>query len=173
LEEESYFLCPAKCEFEQCSITYLGIVVDGNQLKPDPKKTSALRDWPQTLHTVKEVQSILGVLGYQCPFIPNYANIACPLVTLTKKDQPFLWTQECTNALNSLITTILDNPALQQLDLSCPFFLQVDASAFAMGAILIQKDERGKHVAVGFHSQTFNEAERNYNIHVCEFLAVF
>jgi hypothetical protein len=61
LEEESYFLRPAKCTFEQSSLTYLGIIVDGNQLRPDPKKTSALRDWPQTLHTVKEVRSILGV----------------------------------------------------------------------------------------------------------------
>jgi hypothetical protein len=80
LEEESYFLCPAKCTFKQSSITYLRIIVDGNQLRPDPKKTSTLRDWPHTLHTVKEVCSILGVLGYQQPFIPNYTNIACPLV---------------------------------------------------------------------------------------------
>jgi hypothetical protein len=118
LEEESYFLRPTKCEFEQCSITYLGIIVNCNQLKPDPKKTSTLRDWPQTLHTVKEVRSILRVLGYQHPFIPNYANIACPLVTPTKKDHPFLWTLECTKALNTLISIILDNPVLQQLDSS-------------------------------------------------------
>jgi hypothetical protein len=173
LEEESYFLCPAKCTFEQSSITYLGIIVDGDQLRPDPKKTSTLRDWPCNLHTVKEVQSILGVLGYQCPFIPNFANIAHPLVVLMKKDHPFLWTQECTKALNSLIVIILNNPALQQPDLNHPFFLQVDASAFATGAILTQKDDRGKHVTVGFHSQTFIEAERNYNIHDHEFLAVF
>jgi hypothetical protein len=173
LEEESYFLRPAKCTFEQSSLTYLGIIVDGNQLRPDPKKTSALRDWPQTLHTVKEVRSILGVLGYQRPFIPNFANIACPLVMLTKKDHLFLWTQECTKALDSLIAIILDNPTLQQPDLNRLFFLQVDASAFAMGAILTQKDDRGKHVTVGFHSQTFNEAEINYNIHDCEFLAIF
>jgi hypothetical protein len=91
---------------------YLGIIVDGNQLKPDPKKTSALQDWPQHLSTVKEVWSILGVLGYQHPFIPNYANIAQLLVALTKKDHPFLWTQECTTALDTLIVIILDNPSL-------------------------------------------------------------
>jgi hypothetical protein len=173
LEEESYFLCPAKCKFEQCSITYLGIIVNSDQLKSDPKKTSALRDWPHTLHTVKEVQSILGVLGYQCPFIPNYANIVHPLVALTKKDHPFHWTPECTIVLDSLISIILDNPMLQQPNLSHPFFLQVDTSAFTTGVILTQKDERGKHVAVGFHSQTFNKAERNYDIHDWEFLAVF
>jgi hypothetical protein len=142
-------------------------------LKPDPKKTSALWDWPHQLSTVKEVRSILGVLGYQQPFIPNYANIARPLVTLTKKDHPFTWTPECTTALDTLIKIILDNPSLQQPNLTRPFFLQVDASSFATGAILTQKDDRGKHIAVGFHSQTFNEAERNYNIHDREFLAVF
>jgi hypothetical protein len=51
--------------------------------------------------------------------------------------------------------------------------LQVDASAFTTGAILTQKDKRGKHTAVGFHSQTFNEAEQNYSIHNCKFLAVY
>jgi hypothetical protein len=140
LEEESYFLCPTKCMFKQTSITYLGIIVDGSQLKPDPKKTSTLQDWPQHLSMVKEVQSILGVLGYQYPFIPNYANIAKPLVELTKKDHLFLWMLECTTALNTLIAITLDNPTLHQPDINCPFFLQVDTSSFTTGAILTQKD---------------------------------
>jgi hypothetical protein len=119
------------------------------------------------------VRSILGVLGYQRPFIPNFANIAQPLVALTKKDQHFIWTPECMEALNTLIDTILDNPLLHQPNLSCPFFLQVDASAFATGVILTQKDDRGKHLAMGFHSQTFNDAKRNYDIHDWMFLTVF
>lgn len=94
-------------------------------------------------------------------------------MTLTKKDHPFAWTKECTKALNTLIDIVLSNPSLQQPDLGRPFFLQVDASAFATGTILTQKDDRGKHLAVGFHSQMFNEAERNYNIHDREFLAIF
>src|SRR6202012_2201800 len=121
----------------------------------------------------KEVRSLLGVLGYQRPFIPNYTNIARPLVTLTKKDHPFEWTPECTTAMNTLIDTILANPTLQQPDLAKPFFLQVDASAFATGAILTQKDEQGKHSVVVLHSQTFNDVEHNYNIHDWELLAVF
>jgi hypothetical protein len=160
LAAESYFLCPAKCPFEQSSITYLGVIVENNQIRPDPQKTSALKDWPTTLTFVQEVRSILGVLGYQCPFIPNFANIVQPLVTLTKKDQPFVWTEGCTKALSTLIGVILSNPLLHQPDLSHPFFLQVNALAFTTGAILTQKDDRGKSVAIGFHSQTFNEAER-------------
>ena len=93
--KESYFLHPAKCKFEQTRVTYLGLVVDGETLRIDPKKADGLHNWPHELKTVKEVRSVLGVLGYQCPFIPHYANLACPLMALTKKDHPFKWTEEC------------------------------------------------------------------------------
>ena len=62
------------------------------------------------------MRSILGILGYQCPFIPNYANIAKPLTDLTKKDQPFVWTPQCRQALDTLIEIVLANPTLLQPD---------------------------------------------------------
>jgi hypothetical protein len=65
LAKESYFLHPAKCSFEQTHLTYLGIIVKGNRLLPNPKKTSVLKGWPRKLSTVNQVRSILGVLGYQ------------------------------------------------------------------------------------------------------------
>ena len=63
--KESYFLHPAKCEFEQTRVTYLGLVVDGETLQIDPKKADGLHNWPRELKTVKQVRSVLGVLGYQ------------------------------------------------------------------------------------------------------------
>ena len=56
-------------------IEYLGLVVDGDKITIDLKKVDGLCNWPQTQKTVKEVHSILGILGYQQPFIPNYVNI--------------------------------------------------------------------------------------------------
>ena len=172
-QQNSYFLRPAKCEFEVSKIECLGLVVDGDTLSIDPKKADGLHNWPRTLSTVKEVRSILGVLGYQRPFIPHYADIARPLTALTKKNHPFLWTLECQTALNTLIKAVTNGPTLAQPDLMLPFFLQVDASAYATEAILTQKDTRGKHRAMGFLSKTFNEAECNYDIHDRELLAVF
>ena len=79
-QRNSYFLRPAKCEFEVSKIECLGLVVDGDTLSIDPKKVDGLHNWPRTLSMVKEVRSILGVLGYQRPFIPHYAEIARPLM---------------------------------------------------------------------------------------------
>ena len=172
-QQNSYFLRPAKCKFEVNKIECLGLVVDRDALSIDPKKADGLHNWPRTLSTVKEVRSVLGVLGYQWPFIPHYADIARPLTALTKKNHPFSWTPECRTALDTLINAVTQGPTLAQPDLSLPFYLQVDASAYATGAILTQKDTRGKHRAVGFLSKTFNEAERNYDIHDRELLAVF
>ena len=147
--------------------------MDGETLTIDLKKADSLHNWPQDLETVKEVRSVLGVLRYQRPFIPHYTNIACPLVALTKKTQPFSWTSECRKALDTLIKAVTDGPILSQPDLTQPFYLQVDVSTYATGAVLTQLDNRKKHHAIGFFSKTFNEAECNYDIHNCKLLAVF
>jgi hypothetical protein len=139
---------------------------------PDPTKIAGLRDWPRTLHSVTDVRRILGVLGYQRLFIPDYAHLARPLTELTKKSSTFHWTDQCQQALDTLINILLDDPNLTQPDPSRPYYLYVDASDYASGAILTQRDDRGKHCAIGYHSKTFSPAEQNYAIHDNEFLAV-
>ena len=171
--KELYFLRPSKCKFEQTCITYLGLVVNGETLQINPKKADGLHNWPRELKTIKEIRSVLGVLGYQHPFIPHYADLARPLTALTKKKNPFKWTDECRTALNTLISAVTKGLVLAQPNLVSPFFLQVDVSAFATGAILTQQDERKKHRAIAFFLKTFNKAERNYDIHDRELLAVF
>ena len=99
-------------------IECLGLVINGTTLSVDPKKADGLHNWPCTLSTVKEVWSVLGVLGYQRPFIPHYANIARPLTALTKKNTPFVWTTECRTTLDTLITAITEGPTLAQPDMS-------------------------------------------------------
>ena len=76
LEEESYFLRLAKCKFEKEKVNYLGVVISRERIHIDPIKVKGLRKWPRTLSTLKQVQSTLGILGYQRPFIPGFAHIA-------------------------------------------------------------------------------------------------
>ena len=64
------------------------------------------------------------------------------------------------------------DPILTAPDEKEPFELETDTSAYAIGAALFQKDERGKRRAVGYASKTLNSAERNYNIWDREFLGL-
>jgi hypothetical protein len=141
MEEMSYFLKISKCEFEKPKMDMLGWLVEDGNIKIDPAKVAGIAEWPRELKSIKEVRSTLGVLGYQRPFIRGFAHIAKPLTQLTKKEVPFKWTQECTEALNKLINIITSEPVLACLDLNKPFELEVDASAYAVGAILFQRDE--------------------------------
>ena len=138
----------------------------------DLTKLNGLLAWPQKLTTVKQVRSTLGVFGYHRMFIPGYANIVRPINNLLKKDALFKWTDAHTTAINQLAHAVATNPILQQPDYECPFFLEVDASQFATGAILSQKDDPGRLQPVGSVSHSFNQAEQNYDIHDRELLAI-
>ena len=52
----------------------------------------------------------------------------------------FTWTSQCCEALDKLISAILDDPALTTPNLEHPFKLETDASDFAVEAILFQND---------------------------------
>jgi RNase H-like domain found in reverse transcriptase len=67
---------------------------------------------------------------------------------------------------------MLSDPVLQQPHPDRPYTLEVDDSQYATGAILQQLDVAGCLHPVGYNSQTFNDAERGYDIHDCELLTV-
>jgi ribonuclease HI len=67
---------------------------------------------------------------------------------------------------------ITSEPILAQPVLNDQFDLEVDASGFAVGVVLLQKKEDRKRHPVGYYSATLNEAERNYNIYNLELLAI-
>jgi len=108
--------------------------------------------------------------------------IAAPITQLFGKDVPFIWTQECKNALQELKRRVTTAPALVQPDPSKQFELEVDASQIATGAILYQQgppgmrpdgtEKPGARHPVGFHSQKFSTTEQNYPIYDREFLAI-
>jgi RNase H-like domain found in reverse transcriptase/Integrase zinc binding domain/Reverse transcriptase (RNA-dependent DNA polymerase) len=172
LEEESFFLKPVKCKFEQESIDYLGIVVMKGTVRIDLTKQNGLAAWPRRLTSVKQVRSTLGVLGYQRPFIRGFVQLARPLTQLLKKDRKFEWTDECTAALDRLIKIVMSDPVLHRPNYDLPFTLEVDASQYTTGAILYQPNDKGRLCPVGYHSHTLNPAERGYDVHNWELLAV-
>ena len=89
MEKLSYFLKIEKCEFEQSKIEFLSWLITKEGITMDPTKAARLVEWPRELCNLKEVRRMLGILGYQRPFIQRYATLAKLLTELTKKDVPF------------------------------------------------------------------------------------
>jgi hypothetical protein len=61
--------------------------------------------------------------------------------------------------MDQLAQAVASNPVLRQPNYEKPFFLEVDASQYATGAVLSQKDEKGRMRIVGSVSRSFNPAE--------------
>ena len=182
LAEHGLHLKLSKSIFMQPQMDFLGVRINREGVSIDPAKIAGIADWPEELTTVKQVRAVLGVCGYHQMHIAHFSFIAAPLTRLTGKDVPFVWDDECRQAVRDLKKAVTTAPILIRPDTNKQFELEVDASAIATGAILYQRDspvtlpsgkeKPGLHRPVGFHSQKFTPTERNYPIYDQEFLAI-
>ena len=129
----------------------------------DPVKIVGIKDWPTPVK-VKDVHSFLGFCNFYCAFIRGFTNIAKPLNAITKKDHEWDWTSKCQSAFDTLKSRVTSEPILAHPELDKQFELEVDASGFVIGAVLLQKKDDGNRHPIGYYSSTLNEAERNYDI---------
>ena len=171
LRENNLFLKAEKCTFGVATVEYLGLILSPGQVAMDPVKVAGVRDWPSP-KTVKEVQSFLGFVNFYRRFIENFSHIAHPLHHLTRKDEPWKWTNEHQDAFTQLKGAITSTPILVHPDADRPYRLEADSSDFATGAVLSQLRDDDKWHPVGFISKTLNDVERNYEIHDKELLAI-
>ena len=65
-----------------------------------------------------------------------------------------------------------NSPILAYPEFEKPFILYTDASTFALGAILAQKDDNKKEHVIAYASRTLNKHKRNYGVTELECLAV-
>ena len=163
-------LKPSKCRIAQAEIQYLGHMISGQGIKPDPEKIRAVQGIT-TPKTVKQVRSFLGLASYYRRFIENFAKIAGPLHQITHKNKVFEWNPEAEVAFNRLKQTLVKAPILGYPDFNNPFVVYTDASDQGLGAILAQKQD-GREKVIVYASRTLNTAERNYEATKKESLGV-
>uniref|UniRef100_A0A8R1I4Q2 RNA-directed DNA polymerase n=2 Tax=Caenorhabditis japonica TaxID=281687 RepID=A0A8R1I4Q2_CAEJA len=152
-----------KCSFAVNQITFLGFIVSKDGLKPDPKKTRAVSEFPIP-RTVKDVRAFLGTASFYRRFVNNFSKIAAPIIELTKKEEPFVWTEERQKSFQALKDALTSEPVLVAPRLGKPFIIEVDASGKGVGAVLYQaQDEEGKDLrVVSYASRVYNAYEKNY-----------
>ena len=128
----------AKCTFLQKSVKYLGHIISEDGLRPDPRLTKAIVNYP-TPQNVGHAKSFLGLSGYYRKFIWDYANKARSLTILTRQKEPRRWGPSEEEAFKFLKTCLLEDPILRFPIFDLEFIVQMDASGFALGSVLAQR----------------------------------
>ena len=104
------------------------------------------------------MRQFVGFVGYYRRFVKNFAELAEPLVALTRKGAPFVWTNEQQTAFDALkaCAPILGFPTEEGR-----FILDTDASLFAVGGVLnqIQNEEE---VVIAYASRSLRISQRRY-----------
>lgn len=170
LREVKLLMNPKKCSFFCKEVTYLGHVVSSQGVDTDPKKISAVRDWPMPKNKT-ELRSFLGLCTYYRKFVQGFSRIARPLHRLTEDKMEFVWTEECQEAFEALKRKLEETPVLAYPRMDTDFILDTDASNFAIGSVLSQVQD-GVERVVAYFSKTLGKAERNYCVTRKELLAI-
>ena len=171
LREHGLYAKSEKCEFDRTSVEFLGYVISPPGITMDPRKVATIHDWPIPTR-LKEVQSFLGFANFYRRFIDRFSTIVQPLISLTRKDVPFVWTAATQHAFDALKQAFMSAPVLVHPDPAKPFQVETDASDFALGAILSQLDDDGTLHPVAYYSRKFSASEINYPVYDKELAAI-
>ena len=171
LRANGLFAKPEKCAFHRDEIEYLGFIISASGVKMDPKKVSAIVDWPKP-SSVRDLQVFLGFANFYRRFIRGYSKIASPLTRLLRKDQEFEFDAAANQAFSQLKVAFTTAPVLAHFHPDRPSTIETDASDFAIAAIISQPDENGVMHPIAFHSRKLTPPELNYEIHDKEMLAI-
>jgi len=137
----------------------------------EEEKVKGVLEWP-TLKCIKNMQKFLGLANYYHRFIEGFAAVARPLHNMVKKDKRWNWTERQEKAFKELKEQFTKEPVLAAPDIDKKMRMEVDASDYVTGGVLLMKCKDGLWRPVAFLSKSLNETERNYEIHDQEMLAI-
>jgi hypothetical protein len=172
LRDNRLAISAEKCEWAKEEVEFLGYMIGRKGVRMSPEKVEGVLEWKPPKSLV-EVQQFLGFANFYRRFIQDYSRIARPLTELTKGDgKNWLWTDEAERAFTEPKQRFTSASILAHFDPARQVIVETDASDFALGAVLSQRDDENRLHPVAFHSRKFSPAEINYEIHDKELLAV-
>nr|GEW83357.1 reverse transcriptase domain-containing protein [Tanacetum cinerariifolium] len=148
----------------------LGHKISRNGIEVDKAKVDVITKLPHPT-TVKGGWSFLGHAGFYRRFIKDFSKISRPMTHLLEKDTPFIFSEDCIKAFQTLKQKLTEALILIAPNWDLPFELMCDVRDFAIAAVLGQRYE--KHFRpIHYASKTLTEAESNYTTTKKEMLAV-
>ncbi|OWZ01386.1 reverse transcriptase [Phytophthora megakarya] len=162
----------SKCSFCATEIPCLGDFIGRDGVRMDPAKCKVITEFPVP-RTKHQLQSFLGTCVYVLRFCRDFATLVAPLTELTKgkaKNDTISFDETHMTAFRELKSRLTAPPVLAHPDFALPFHVSMDASDFAIGGYLFQRDEQGERI-ITYGGRKLTRAEVIYPTREKELLA--
>ncbi|WKA06680.1 hypothetical protein VitviT2T_024570 [Vitis vinifera] len=159
-----------KCHFMVHQGIVLGHIISEKGIEVDKAKVELIAKLPSPT-TMKGVRQFLGHAGFYRRFIQDFSKLSRPLCELLAEDAKFVWDERCQKSFDQLKQFLTTAPIVRAPNWQLPFEVMCNASDFAIGAVLGQRED-GKPYVIYYASKTLNEAQRNYTTTEKELLVV-
>lgn len=166
----------AKCELGKSSVLFLGHTVDANGITPPTDKIEAIVNFNKPNKSF-ELRRFLALMNFYRRFLPDAARTQGRLQILIrgnkKKDQSEIeWTDDATRAFEKCKTDLANITYLAHPLSNAQLVLNVDASDFAVGAVLHQINS-DQLEPLGFYSKRMTDTQKRYSTYDRELLAIY
>ena len=171
LEENDLFVKLDKCVWKVREVGFLEVIIGEDGVRIEKEKMQGVIEW-SVPKSVKDVQKFLGLANHYRRFVKDFAKIARPLHEMMRKENKWSWEERQQKVFEELRERFTMEPVLVTPDLDKEMRVEADASYFATGGVLSMKCEDEKWRPVAYISKLLNEAEKNYETHDKEMLAI-
>ena len=161
-----------KCIWAQHKLPYLGFVLSGEGIEPEPKKLAIISE-ARPPQNAKMLKSFLGLTAFYRRFIRRYAALTEPFRGLLKKGAKFFWTDTHQKAFDRLKLHMTSAPiVLAYPDWDKEFVLITDAAKNGSGFIIGQRDTNGRFRVICYGGRQWNKHEQNMSASEMELASI-
>ena len=161
LQEAGITLNTDKCCFSQTSVTFLGHLIDGAGIRPDPEKVAAIQGVRKP-ENIGDIRRFLGMVNQLSKFSNHLADLTQPLRELLIKDRSWIWGESQEQAFDKIKQALTNSPVLALFDPSLETIVSADASSYGLGAVLLQRQRDSQLKPVAFVSRSMTPTEKRY-----------
>ncbi|KAK3914883.1 Transposon Tf2-6 polyprotein [Frankliniella fusca] len=169
-KEANVTVNPEKLKFLQSQVAFLGYDISLDGIQPSKSKVECIKKIAVP-KKVKDVRSMIGVVGYFKMFIPRYSEVIEPLTRLTRKSVKFQWGSEQDTAWKTLVDALSSEPIMIHPDFNSTFILAVDCSDVCLGGCIGQFRNEVFH-PISYMSKRLSDSQSRFNTTEKELLAL-
>ncbi|KAK4811127.1 hypothetical protein QYF61_019758 [Mycteria americana] len=153
---------PGKCQGPSKEVKFLGTwwIAGSAVIPPDTLRKIEELQMPQSR---KELQQLMGTLGYWRKHVPGFSIISRPLYSLLRKGKPWEWKLEHKEAVKTLTEELKTYQSLGPVHPRDPIIAEWGFAEHATYCNLFQTGPDGPKRPLLFSSTAFKETEQRYS----------